>query len=222
MKKPLYLLLIALLICNISWAQVPESFNYQAVIRDNSGELITDQSIDVKIYIINNSADGTVLYTEAHNETTNSYGQVNLIIGEGTVETGIFSQINWGESNKFLNIEVDAGSGLADMGTFQLFSVPYALYANSAGKADALGSEGVYSTASDTLFVVKDHDGNVVFVVFPDGAQVIVNETVKGSVGGFAVSGRSPSKAVDIDILKVTVDSTRIYVNDTVTAKGLQ
>ncbi len=286
MKKPLYLLLIALLICNFSLAQAPEKFNYQAVIRDNSGELITEQSIDVKISIINNTADGTVLYTEAHNKTTNAYGLVNLIIGEGTVETGTFSQINWGEGNKFLNIEVDAGSGFTDLGTVQLLSVPFALYADiadSAGiaatahtanisdvaltsyvadsakiaataytayfadstniaataytayfadsvnvaataytayTADVLGSDGVYSTSTDTLFVVKDHSGNVVFAVFPDGAQVIVNETVKGSVGGFAVSGRSPSKAVDVDILKVTADSTRIYVSDSIGVKG--
>ena len=159
------------------------------------------------------------------------------MIGDGSVETGNFDEINWGENSKYLEIEVDEGNGYVNVGTVQLLSVPYSIYshisdssgiaemsynsnyANEAYTANVLGSSSVYSTTSDTLFVVKDHDGNVVFAVFPDGAEIIVNETAKGKVGGFAVSGRSPAKA-DMNILRVTTDSTRIYVNDTVSAKG--
>jgi Chaperone of endosialidase/YadA head domain repeat (2 copies) len=74
-------------------------------------------------------------------------------------------------------------------------------------------------TDSDTLFAVKDKDGNIVFAVFPDGAKVYVNENAKGSVGGFAVSGRSPTKATEEDFLKVTPDSTRIWIREDA-AKG--
>jgi len=80
-------------------------------------------------------------------------------------------------------------------------------------KADA--SFGV----NDTLFVVKDKNGNPVFAVFPDGAKVFVNQAIKGSVGGFAVSGRSPSKALETSYLYVTPDSTRITFED-VSYKG--
>ena len=74
-------------------------------------------------------------------------------------------------------------------------------------------------TESDTLFAVKDKNGNIVFAVFPDGAKVYVNEGAKGTVGGFAVSGRNPAKAtVEENYLKVTPDSTRIWVNEA--AKG--
>ena len=244
MKKPLYLLLIALLICKISWAQAPEKFNYQAVIRDNTGELLINQDISLQISILEGSTTGSVIFSEVHNETTNAYGIVNIEIGN---ISGDLSSLSWESGDKFLKIEIDAGSGFTDLGTVQLLTVPYALYADIADSAkiaataytayfadstniaataytaytaDVLGSDGVYSTSTDTLFVVKDHSGNVVFAVFPDGAQVIVNETVKGSIGGFAVSGRSPSKAGDIDILKVTVDSTRIFVSDSIGVKG--
>ena len=74
-------------------------------------------------------------------------------------------------------------------------------------------------TESDTLFAVKDKNGNIVFAVFPDGAKVYVNAGAKGTVGGFAVSGRNPAKAtVEENYLKVTPDSTRIWVNEA--AKG--
>ncbi len=219
MKKLFYLVLMVLLSFDLI-AQVPGNFNYQAVLRNNSGELITDQSVDIRISIIDNEPTGSILYQEIHTKTTNSYGVVNLVIGDGTVESGTFSQINWGENDKYLGIEVDAGSGYVDMGTVQLLSVPYALYSEKALNAENLGSNAVYSTTTDTLFVVKDHDGNVVFAVFPDGAEVIVNESSKGKVGGFAVSGRNPSKSSDVTIFTVTPDSTRIYVSDTINAKG--
>lgn len=80
-------------------------------------------------------------------------------------------------------------------------------------KADAS-----FST-TDTLFAVKDKDGNIVFAVFPDGAKVYINETAKGSVGGFAVSGRSPTKTIEEDYLKITPDSSRIWIRED-TTKG--
>ncbi len=73
-------------------------------------------------------------------------------------------------------------------------------------------------SATDTLFAVKDKDGNVVFAVFPDGAKVYVNKTAKGAVSGFSVSGRQPGKAIEENFLHVTSDSTKISFNKS--AKG--
>ncbi|MCD4833412.1 MAG: hypothetical protein K8R31_06420 [Bacteroidales bacterium] len=222
MKKIAFSLFFVVLTVITVYSQVPEKINYQAVIRNSSGELVTDQDVGIKVSILNETSSGDILYSEEHAVSTNAYGQVAIEIGGGTLDSGDFSSIDWGVNDKFLKLEVDieGGTSYVPIGTSQMLSVPYALYAGVATTAELLGTEGVYSTSSDTLFVVKDHSGNVVFVVFPDGAQVIVNESTKGKVGGFAVSGRSPSKADDVDILKVTVDSTRIYVSDTLGVKG--
>ena len=72
-------------------------------------------------------------------------------------------------------------------------------------------------TENDTLFAVKDQNGNIVFAVFPDGAKVYVNSGTKGKIGGFAVSGRTSTKAEETEYLRVTADSTRIYVNEDAT-----
>jgi uncharacterized protein (TIGR02145 family) len=58
-----------------------------------------------------------------------------LVVGQGTATTGTFSTINWGSGSYFLGIELNSGSGYVAMGTTQLLSVPYALYANSSGNA---------------------------------------------------------------------------------------
>jgi hypothetical protein len=68
---------------------------------------------------------------------TDDVGQVNLVIGQGTASIGSFSSINWGTGNYYLGIELNTGSGYVAMGTTQLLSVPYALYANSSGNAQA-------------------------------------------------------------------------------------
>jgi len=210
MKKLLFLVVFSLIFEFVS-AQNETGFKYQAVVRDNSGELLVDQSVGLKLSIIDSISDGDVMYTENHQKNTNSYGVVDLIIGDGTVEYGVFTEINWGVNKKYLKLEVDIGSGYTDIGTVELLSVPYALYANSASK---LGEKNVYSTSSDTLFVVKDHSGNVVFAVYPDGAEVIVDNQAKGKVGGFAVSGRNPNKAeITDEFLRVTRDSTRVTFN---------
>jgi len=67
--------------------------------------------------------------------------------------------------------------------------------------------------ANDTLFVVKDNAGYPVFAVFPDGAKVFVDQTAKGKVGGFAVSGRTSTKFSEEDYFHITPDSARIYLN---------
>jgi len=212
MKKMLFLVVFSL-IFGLVIAQNDTGFKYQAVIRDNSGELLVDQSVDLKLSIIDSISDGIVLYIENHQKNTNSYGVVDLIIGNGTVESGDFTDINWGKNKKYLKIEIDIGSGSTEIGTVELISVPYALFANSALN---LGDKNVYSTPSeiDTLFVVKDHDGKVVFAVYPDGVEVIVEESAKGKIGGFAVSGRNPNKAeINDEFLRVTRDSTRVTFN---------
>jgi hypothetical protein len=222
MKKRFILTAFVVMGVIATYSQVPEKINYQAVIRNSTGELVASQNVGLKVSVLNESSTGSVLYSEEHTVATNAYGQVAIKIGAGTNASSDFSAIEWGLSDKFLKLEVDidGGTSYIPIGTSQMLSVPYALYADVASTAELLGSEGVYSTNTDTLFVVKDHSGNVVFVVFPDGAQVIVNESTKGKVGGFAVSGRSPSKSVDENILTVTADSTRIYVTDTTAVKG--
>jgi hypothetical protein len=49
----------------------------------------------------------------------------------GTVVSGTFSGINWGKNSKFLQVELNTtgGTTYTDLGTSQMMSVPYALYA---------------------------------------------------------------------------------------------
>jgi len=134
--KKLYTFL-ALAITIISFAQAPQGFNYQATVRNSSGALIVNQNVNFKFNIMLNSATSLPVFSETHMAPTDDLGQVNLVIGQGTATTGTFSTINWGNGNYYLGIELNTGSGYIAMGTTQLLSVPYALYANSSGNSQA-------------------------------------------------------------------------------------
>jgi hypothetical protein len=131
--KKLNLFFIAMLLVLISVAQAPEAFKYQTVVRDGSNAIITNQSVGMQISILQGSSGGTAVYVERHTATTNALGIVNLNIGEGTVQSGSFSGINWGTNSYYVKIELDPAGGTSyqDMGTSQLLSVPYALYAGA-------------------------------------------------------------------------------------------
>jgi hypothetical protein len=87
--------------------------------------------VGIKISLLQGSATGQEVYAETHATTTNPYGLVDLQIGTGTATTGQFDTIAWGAGPYYLQLAVDltGGANYAVMGTTQMLSVPYALYA---------------------------------------------------------------------------------------------
>ena len=142
--------LLTLIATTVIFAQAPQGFNYQATVRNSSGALIVNQNVNFKFNIMLNSQTSVPIFSETHFAPTDDLGQVNLVIGTGTATTGTFSTINWGTGNYYLGIELNTGSGYVAMGTTQLLSVPYALYANSAGNAQSQGKTSIYLTGNIT------------------------------------------------------------------------
>jgi hypothetical protein len=138
--KKIYTLL-AFAISLIASAQAPQGFNYQATVRNSSGALIINQNVYFKFNIMLNSQTSVPVYTETHYVPTDDLGQVNLVVGQGTATPGAFAGINWASGTYYLGIELSTtnSTSYVAMGTTQLLSVPYALYANSAGSTTGNG-----------------------------------------------------------------------------------
>lgn len=157
MKKLIHSI-IALMLSATVFAQAPQSFKYQAVARDASGEVIANQQVSFQISILQGSESGTTVYTETHVDSTNQFGLVTLEIGTGTT-TDDFTAIDWGNDTYFIQVEMDAtgGTSYTLMGTSQLLSVPYALHATTAESASSYtetdplysGSQAANITATD-------------------------------------------------------------------------
>ncbi|MFN5371964.1 MAG: FISUMP domain-containing protein [Bacteroidia bacterium] len=134
MKTLLSLLLFSLITYSAT-AQSPQKFSCQSVIRNAGNQLVANQSVGIKISVLQGSANGAVVYTETHNPLTNANGLATLEIGGGTVLSGNFANINWANGPYFVKTETDlsGGSNYTITNTTQLMSVPYALYAATAG-----------------------------------------------------------------------------------------
>ena len=138
MKKLLLFLFIAVVTFATAFAQAPQKFSYQAVVRDAGNNLVATQSVGVQISILQGSATGAAVYVETQTVTTNANGLMTLEIGGGTVVSGDFATIDWANGPYFLKTETDptGGTNYTITGTQQLLSVPFALYAATSGNGE--------------------------------------------------------------------------------------
>ena len=136
MKRILITLTLFFSIIAASFAQAPQKFSYQAVVRNESNTLVRG-TVGVRVSILQGGVNGTVVYQESHITTTNANGLMTLEIGGGSLLSGDFATIDWANGPYFLKTETDpyGGTNYTIEGTQQLLSVPYALYAGSAANS---------------------------------------------------------------------------------------
>lgn len=143
------------------FAQPPQKMSYQAVIRNASNALVTNQAVGIRISILQGSPTGTVVYQELFNPNpqTNVNGLVNIEIGGGVPIAGTFSAINWSAGPYYLKSETDpsGGTNYTIVGTSQILSVPYALYAITSQTA----SDAVTLTGNQTIDSTKTFNGKI-------------------------------------------------------------
>ncbi len=165
-------------------AIVPPGIPYQAVVRNANGSVAANTAVTTRFTLHQTTADGTVEYQETHALTTNAQGLMATVLGQGTAVQNTFAAINWANTTKFLQVEVDLGNGYVDLGTQQLMSVPYALYAANgpqgaqgpAGPQGPAGADGVAGamgvsvtsiTTSGSNFLITLSDGTIQTVPIP-------------------------------------------------------
>ncbi len=150
--RKLFFLGLSLFALN-TFAQAPEKMSYQAVVRNTTNNLVTNQPVGMQISILQGSATGTAVYVETQTPTSNANGLVSLEIGGGSVVSGNMATINWANGPYFIKTETDptGGSSYTITGTSQLLSAPYALYAKTSG--DGWNKNGNIGTVEGTNFI---------------------------------------------------------------------
>ena len=169
--KKIFTLIAGIMLSASVFAQVPEKMSYQAVVRDGSNALVASTAVGMQISILQGSTSGTAVYVETQTPTSNANGLVSVEIGAGTVVSGSFSNIDWGNDTYFIKTETDptGGTTYTITGTSQLLSVPYALYAETAefaindmvndGDTSATNEFQTLSISNDTIFL--SNGGNI-------------------------------------------------------------
>jgi len=174
-------------------AQVPEKMSYQAIVRNISGQVLANQNVAIRVSILQGSPAGAAVYSERITGITNVNGLVSLEIGSGTVLTGTFNTINWSTGNYYLKTETDptGGTNYTIAGTSQLLSVPYAMYAKTAGGGGsfAIPYTNTVNNAGTLFTLINDGDGTSVEGINNTTTSSIA--AVRGTVNNIAAGGFS-------------------------------
>ncbi len=198
----------SLLFAVATFAQAPQGFSYQAVVRDAQNAIVANQTVDVTLTITAES-DGVALqtYTEKHSVTTNANGLFTLVVGQGESEQKL-SDIKWNLPNAIYNMRTETAYGTA---TTQLLSVPFAMYAEQAGELDyqklleTLSSSDVqkllgYVKAEDLDGIVKNN--------------LINNYITKEYFENYIISGGNPD-SIDFTVYAKNADVEATYAKKT-------
>ena len=147
-------------------AQAPALIPYQAIARNAADAPQANSAFNARFTIHDGTVNGASVWQELQTVTTSSLGLFTVQLGS-SVSLG---SVNWASGAKFMQVEIDLGNGFADIGTQQLLSVPYALYAGDAPDEQQLS----VSETGDTLFL--ENGG---FVIIP-GISLANNGGVSG------------------------------------------
>lgn len=208
--KKLYFLLLFVTVSLV--AQVPQGFSYQAVALNASGAAVASAPVKIRVSILEESATGTASYVETHNPTTNNVGLFTLTIGQGAASTGTFSGVNWSQNSKFLKVEIDVNNGTnyITVGSSQLLSVPYAMFAGAvAGVVNGpsgnvftslyvYGTFNSYNAATALPLNIDQNNGFYGYKYLTAGSQVkFINSTTataaygNGGGGNLTINGNA-------------------------------
>lgn len=175
-----------ILFSNTGNAQAPPFVPYQAIARDANGSAVANQTIGLRFSIHDQTLTGPVVWQEMQIVTSNALGVVNTNIGQVLDLSGV----NWGNGSKFLQVEMDitGGTNYVDMGTQQMMSVPYALF---AGQAASVGS-------SSNIQIGQTYQGGTVFYIDHTGEHgLIISDT---TISGFFQYPSTNMRFVDIPL----------------------
>ena len=239
MKNKMTLMAVLIMICSIAMAQAPEKINYQAVARGSSGQALANQNLSVRMTIHSGSAGGTVVYQETHSVTTNQFGLFTLAIGGGAPVSGTVAAIDWAANSYYAETEIDpaGGSSYTSLGTAQLLSVPYALYAKDGGPWDRSGNNisntnsgnvGIGSTTPTAKFQVTESTSSTLVKLKRTGAvsgtemmQVECDSiSINYDLISLNVPASSPSTAQFIEFERGNIPVAQINTNGDIKTDG--
>jgi hypothetical protein len=216
MKKIILQFAMLLFAAVTAVAQAPQKFNYQGLARTSSGTPLVSTAIGLRLTVHDATATGTTLYQETFTPTTNAYGLFTVAVGTGTVVSGTFASITWASGDKYLQVEIDPAGGTTytSIGSDQLLSVPYAMYAASSGG----GVTGSGTTNYLPKFTGASAIGNS--MIFDNGSTVGVNTTTPTNMAKVEISGVGTYSVAPYYQAGLVVDGTTTASASGVYAEG--
>lgn len=220
MKRLLIVVIACLTFSTIVQGQVPQKFSYQGIARDEVGNPMAKQKLNLKLSVLATEDASQPEYEETQLVTTNEFGLYTLQIGNGTPIVGEMKNVKWETGNKYIRVAIDPTGGMLFkvMGTTQLLSVPYAIYADKSGisnesltshtRTGAVNSNAAH-VAGDANFITK-------FTAFNTIGKSLLYDN--GSAIGLGTL--SPVATAKLHIYDSTIGNTELRIQHTNPAGG--
>ena len=202
MKQTIFFAVAVLFGISVLSAQAPpRKMSYQTVVRDANNELVVNQTIGIRISILEDNLNGVKVFEETHTVATNAQALATVEIGTGTLLVGTnLADIDWGNHDYYLKSEIDpnGGSSYTITGTQQLLTVPYAFYSGTTGYFDYnnLDNKPIGSNPGDLLY----WDGNgwsIVSAGMPGQSLVMGNNNIPSWANVNGTLGNPPVVETD-------------------------
>lgn len=176
MKKIIFLLFFGFLFNLNAQVVTPTGINYQAVIKNSSGQVYKNTNLNVRFSLAANTS-GIYMYQETHTTTTTNDGQIALIVGTGVTSSSQspFSFFPWEYVDPiYLKTEVSvAGASYVNLGMQILNYVPKAYYSRVSSKTFDLKIRGNNNITVGTQIPPQSNVSNTVAI----GSGVVVSES---------------------------------------------
>ena len=212
----LFSLAVLIFITIFTNAQSGKSIHLQAIARNESGIILPNKQIALRLSIVSDTSENTIEYQEIKSITTNALGLffVNIGVDEpGKVITiGNFEKIQWQAADLFLQVEIDPNNSLSFTlaGIEKINYVPLAIYADKAHVVDSvvpieLGGTGVSNSKDLIKFLNIDKVNNTPDSLKPISiaTNIILNEKLK-KTDTINLSNRINLKLNSADTIKLS------------------
>ncbi|MBN2058290.1 MAG: hypothetical protein JW782_05805 [Candidatus Saganbacteria bacterium] len=214
MKKSLLVIGFCALVLSLTAAAVPQYINYQGVLRDSAGDLVTgNKSMTFTLY--DASTGGSSLWTMTSSEVAVNNGLYN-------VKLGPLNSSHLGAGSRWLQVAVGSDTLSPRL---EVLAVAYAVTAGSAESASTVSGYSVGSTGNN-IIPVTDSSGKLNVAVIPAGSThaltadyATTSGTATNAANADAVDSYSANNAATANQL-LALDGNKMFKGMAVSAEA--
>lgn len=131
------------IILYVGIAMTARGINFSMTLLDDNGNPAVSTTTNLRLSVKQGETDGADLYVETQTVTSNAYGVIHTVLGEGTPQGALWNDVNWALYPLYLQVErSDDNADYELISIMPLGAVPYSYYSEKTGKLQLKSPDG--------------------------------------------------------------------------------